>query len=224
MTVLSNWSALVEGLSTSVQDTYTELESALNVREVPELEISRVEYSESGLGSAKREYCRIQRKDFVFDICAAPFGKSFFFSWWMAVPPLPLAPLWTIGFFALVLFGSALLYYPLRDSCLGILMAPALPIGMTLLLLFLMKAGVVLSEGHALRIPGVSRLYRLLFAPSTYYSADTQAMFEATVHSALLEVIDGKISEQGLRALAPQDRIPTSRPKLNLGSILGMFK
>ena len=224
MTVLSNWSALVEGLSTSVQDTYTELESALDVREVPELEISRVEYSESGLGSAKRQYCRIQRKDFVFDICAAPFGKSFFFSWWMAIPPLPLAPLWTVGFFTVVLLASGLLHLPFDDSCFGFFLLPCLLVGVTLLLLFLMKIGAVLSEGHALRIPVVSRLYRLLFAPSTYYNADTQAMFEASVHGALLDVIDSKISEQGLRALAPQDRIPSSRPKLNLGSILDMFK
>ena len=33
--------------------------------------------------SASREYLRVQHKELVFDICAAPFGKDFFISWWL---------------------------------------------------------------------------------------------------------------------------------------------
>ncbi len=225
MVVLSNWSALVEGLSTSSQDAYLELQGALAAREVPEIEFSRVVYAESGVGSAKREYLRIQRKDFVFDVCAAPFGKSFFFSWWMAIPPLPFAPLWTAAFFLLVLLGTAVVQYPFGDGCLSYIVLGLAPFALTLFFMMLMKVGAVLNEGYALRIPIVGRLYRILFAPETYYTTDTQAMFECSVHSSLLEVVEGKISEQGLKALGPDDRRPSRRsPTLDLGAILGMFK
>ena len=222
--VLSNWSTLVEGLSASTQDSYDELETALEAREVPDLAISRVEYSESGIASAKREYLRIQRKEFVFDVCAAPFGKSFFFSWWMAIPPLPLAPLWTLGFFFAVVFGSTLVWFPFRESCFGVVVLVLAPLMLTILFLTLMKVGVVFSERVALRIPLVGWLYRLIFSPPTYYNADTQAMFEASVHQSLLDVIDGKISAQGLRALAPEDRRPSRRSKFGLSDILNFFK
>jgi len=33
--------------------------------------------------SAKREYFRVQRKENIFDLCGAPFGKGYFFSWWL---------------------------------------------------------------------------------------------------------------------------------------------
>ena len=33
--------------------------------------------------SASREYLRIKHGDLVFDVCAAPFGKDFFISWWL---------------------------------------------------------------------------------------------------------------------------------------------
>ena len=34
------------------------------------------------IASAKREYLRMQRGKYAFDICAAPFGNGFFVSWW----------------------------------------------------------------------------------------------------------------------------------------------
>jgi hypothetical protein len=43
----------------------------------------RVDWSEGGLLSAKREYLRATYGRYSFDICAAPFGKDFFFSWWL---------------------------------------------------------------------------------------------------------------------------------------------
>jgi hypothetical protein len=48
---------------------------------------SRITWKEGGLLSAKREYLRVRRKEFVFDVCAAPFGKGFFFSWWLGEIP-----------------------------------------------------------------------------------------------------------------------------------------
>jgi len=49
---------------------------------MPNVTLSRVTHSQSGIFSAKREYLRVVRNEYIFDICAAPFGNGFFFSWW----------------------------------------------------------------------------------------------------------------------------------------------
>src|SRR2546425_2752428 len=52
--------------------------------QLPETALAKVEWSEGGIFSAKREYLRIERKELIFDICGAPFGRGFFVSWWLA--------------------------------------------------------------------------------------------------------------------------------------------
>lgn len=81
--IISHWFKLIEGMQESPQTVYTQLDQAITKRELPEVKLSRVKYQESGLFSPKRVYFRIRRKELIFDICAAPYGKSFFVSWWM---------------------------------------------------------------------------------------------------------------------------------------------
>lgn len=50
---------------------------------MPETKISRITHKEAGILSAKREYLRVKHFNLVFDVCAAPFGKDFFISWWL---------------------------------------------------------------------------------------------------------------------------------------------
>ncbi len=90
--VLSYWHELVENFHTSPQDFYAAVEKSLQERKVPGLDASRVEFAEGGLLSAKREYLRLTRERLVFDICAAPFGTSFFFSCRYAELPLVISP------------------------------------------------------------------------------------------------------------------------------------
>lgn len=42
-----------------------------------------VTHKEFGLFSDSREYLRVYRYDLYMDICAAPYGKTFFISWWL---------------------------------------------------------------------------------------------------------------------------------------------
>lgn len=50
---------------------------------MPSVTIKRVNEKEGGFLSASREFLRIKRNNLVFDVCASPFGKSFFISWWL---------------------------------------------------------------------------------------------------------------------------------------------
>jgi hypothetical protein len=92
--IFSHWYHLIENFQASAKEFYAAVEAALQRRQIPDLKTSRVDWREGGLLSAKREYLRIKRKELVFDICAAPFGTGFFFSWWLGELPS--------GFWALV--------------------------------------------------------------------------------------------------------------------------
>ena len=87
LVILSHWYHLVEGLQESSQEFYKSVEAAVKTRSVPDARISRIDYHEGGILSAKREYLRVRRKELIFDICAAPFETGFFTSWWLGEKP-----------------------------------------------------------------------------------------------------------------------------------------
>ena len=91
--VISNWYHLLENFQASPLEFYTGVEAALKKRQAPDVKVSRVDWREGGLLSAKREYLRIKRKSFIFDICGAPFGTGFFVSWWLGEKPAGLVGL-----------------------------------------------------------------------------------------------------------------------------------
>lgn len=78
--IISHWHHLMEGLKDSPKHFYAGLSLAIKAREIPDIKATSTDYREGGLLSAKREYFRVLRKEYVFDICAAPFGNSFFVS------------------------------------------------------------------------------------------------------------------------------------------------
>src|SRR5262245_48628575 len=103
--LISHWHHLLDGFRHSPKAFYEGLEKSIKTREIPDSGVSRVEFSEGGMLSAKREYLRVRRREHIFDICAAPFGSGFFVSWWLFTTPgclsiladipivgLPLAP------------------------------------------------------------------------------------------------------------------------------------
>ena len=92
--IFSKWHHSFENFQASPMDFYSKVELALQKRQIPDIKGSRVNWPEGGILSRKREYLRIRRKEYVFDICAAPFGTAFFFSWWLGELPS--------GFWALV--------------------------------------------------------------------------------------------------------------------------
>src|SRR5215472_4191946 len=100
--VISQWCNLIENFQASSQEFYTAFEQAAAARAMPESFSKRVEHKEGLLASANREYLRLQRGKYAFDICAAPFGTGFFVSYWLTEPPLKWGFLYTIGFFIAV--------------------------------------------------------------------------------------------------------------------------
>jgi hypothetical protein len=217
--VISHWSHLYENFETPTLAFYESVEAAVLAREVPEAKRLRIEHKEAGLASAKREYLRIHRGKQAFDICAAPFGKGFFFSWWFTEPPLRFGIFYTLGFFLGVLFFmnfafglgaavGALMQGFLLGTFVGVSFAFMGVPAILWLLGSAMREGKIAGESTVLAMPLVGGIYEWIFAPPTYYAVDTALMFQEAINNAFQEVIQCVTAEKGLRALTEAERKP----------------
>jgi hypothetical protein len=220
--VISCWHQLFEQYQASSLEFYAAVEKAVAAREVPETHWTRVEHKEAGLASANREYLRMQRGKFAFDICAAPFGNGFFVSWWLTEPPLRFGFLYTLVFLIAVLVCFNIVYAVgfgigattsgygtgmVDGFCLSVIGVPAFLwfLGNTL------RRGIIQGESTVLAIPLVGWVYERVFAPETYYSLDTAAMFQESIDAAVQEVINSMAAAKGIRALTEQERKPVMK-------------
>lgn len=79
----SAWHHTFIDLKFSSQEFYQSVEEAIKKRGIPDIRFSRITHSQGGVFGTRREYLRVSRNEYIFDICAAPFGNDFFVSWWM---------------------------------------------------------------------------------------------------------------------------------------------
>ena len=214
MRVISNWYVYLENFSTSALDFYSQVEEAVARREIPDAKTSRVTYKEGGLLSAKREYLRVERQGTVFDIGAAPFGRGYFFSWWLA--ELPGNPLLWLFYMGLLVFLLGVLFVVFNwifgDTCGGIFFSAlafafiGAPAFLYLLGYGVKQGAVGVDEEEVLGIPVIGYLYERIFQPATYYRLDTARMFGEAVRAAVMEVVDETLSGKGYRELSPEER------------------
>jgi hypothetical protein len=220
--VLSNWHHSIAGFQSSSQDFYTRVTGVMERHEIPDSRISRVEFREAGLASARREYLRVERERLTFDICAAPFGSGFFVSWWLARPPVA----WWIVVIALGIsvIGWAILFAlcgavvgvfgRLLGSifgAVGVLLAYPVSVVAYFVALHLLARASLIDEEIIVALPVIGWIYARIFSPITYYRLDTAQMFRDAVHTAVLEALDGMTSEKGVRALTELERKPVMR-------------
>ena len=211
--VISHWHQSVESLSTSTLEYYAALEKVLRDKEVPDLQIERTTFSEHGILSAKREYLRVRYGRLYFDICGAPFGRDYFFSWWLVKRTPGFAALWG----CLVLIGLPVLVIILVGS-MGLLrglFAVIVVIGVGMAILrnaFADGWGAI--EDAILVMPIIGFLYRKFVKPVTYYSEDTRQMFEDTVHRVVLQVCSGILTLNNLPELTAEQLKAQSRKAL----------
>lgn len=83
--VHSHWHQLFETRTFTPEEFYEALQSRIAEKEIEKLVITRVLHSEGGMVlSANRTYLRVKFREFMMDICAAPFAREeFFVSWWL---------------------------------------------------------------------------------------------------------------------------------------------
>lgn len=207
--VISHWYTLIENLQASPLAFYQSVEGALQRRQIPDTQNSRVDYKESGLLSARREYLHVTREKLVFDICGAPFGTGFFVSSWLVEKRPSLAVIFKVVALVamLALVSASVSNYGLMNGLLLIVI--------TVPAILYVANGIVtqneLSDDFIRVLPLIGPLYEWLFKPGTYYRIDTMLMFQQAVHNAVLEAVDELTTAKGLRALSEGDRKPIMR-------------
>lgn len=225
--LVSHWYTLIDGLNASSEECYRQVATDLRDRSIRDLEIAQIVWQESGLLSAKRVYLRVSRGRSVFDICAAPFGNGFFFSWRLAILPPQYGLLFAVLLIlatgaGYTIFSGVPQYTLWRDSpklyhylTLFPFFPPTTELGILagfaafVLMLIIIR---VFGGAEAVQaIPLIGWLYKICFAQDTYYRIDTALMFQESVRRAVTDVIDGLIKQQGLRALSDQERQPRLR-------------
>ena len=200
--VSSHWGTALNAIQFSAQEFYRKVEQAIYAREWPGIEMLRVLHSEAGLFSHKREYLRVVRQRQVFDICAATFGKDYFFTLREAEikPPLSLA---TFLIFLLVL--STLFTWSLTAfGAIGgmINFATLLVIGFFLMLNTL-RMGMTRLDGVFMRLPVIGPIYETFFRRSTtYFQHDTRMVFLKLMDDLVKEQVDEETSAKGIKLIS----------------------
>ncbi|MBS1619131.1 MAG: hypothetical protein JST76_11465 [Bacteroidetes bacterium] len=77
----------------SSEEFYQLVQRIVEEKKIPKVKFSRVFYSQYGMLSDKREYLHIVKGEFIYDVCAAPYGASFFVSMWNVTRPSVLKKL-----------------------------------------------------------------------------------------------------------------------------------
>ena len=211
--VISHWHHSVENFNTSTLDFHRAIESTLADKEAP-IRPERIDYHESGVLSAKREYLRLSYGRYSFDISAVPFGKDFFFSWWL-VRRLPDSSL-LVGCLGLIALPIILAVFV---NVLGLVLGSFLFLGaLGAGLVWVVKAasaGTEMVEDAILTIPVIGMLYRRFIRPVTYYSEDTRQMFEDAVHRVVLQHVGALLTVSQLLPLSPEEaKVETRKPRL----------
>jgi hypothetical protein len=186
-------------------DFYQMIEKQLSDRKVPNLDMSRVELGEGGLLSAKREYLRLKRERLVFDICAAPFGTSYFFSFRFVELPLGIKAGEMLVFMFAVSFTFSVAVY-LFGVIYGILAMLALLVGAIWLMRNPAPLGLTDFDASLQKTPIIGPLYEIFFRKETYYREDTRLMYLSIVDYITKTLVDEVTVAKGIKLVKRYER------------------
>lgn len=74
----------------SADQFYKDLEKLVAEYQYPDIQVYRQFLRPAGLFDEKREYLVFMRGNYRFYVCAAPYGKSYFISWWFQFAQNPI--------------------------------------------------------------------------------------------------------------------------------------
>lgn len=210
--VLNHWIAFADGFQTSPSEFYDALTKEMAARQVPQMELSRIELPEGGLLSEKRVYLRMLRERLVFDICAAPFGSGYFFSCRTAEIPIALQwwhllLLFVVGWFATGwLF---LLAYRFTGSFWLAVLALTLLYGVTL---YTLRNAVALGlqdlDSSLIKLPVIGPLYERLLRKETYYRIDSRLCYLEVVPTLVKKLAEDTTAAKGVKLVRQYELAP----------------
>jgi hypothetical protein len=205
--VHKHWYSAVDNFQFVSSEFYKMVETELATRKVPGLEAARVEFNEGGMLSDKREYLRLKRERLVFDICAAPFGTSYFFSFRFVELPLGIKPMELFVFFI-----AFTLIFSLFVKVFGFFTGPLALLLLLGAVCYVMRNALALGlrdlDASLLKTPVIGAIYEVLFRKETYYREDTRLMYLSTVNAITEVLVDEVTAAKGVKIVKRYDRAP----------------
>ena len=205
--VLDHWISFADGFSLPPQEFYDAVEKELAARKIPSMEMSRVKYAEGGLLSEERIYLRMIRERLAFDMCAAPFGTSYFFSCRTVHSP-PIIRLWHVLVVAALLYiiGSLLLKYLGLDFAVIAFVALLIAIGATFR--NAVALGLADMDNALMKIPAIGPIYERWFRKETYYRQDARLAYLNIVPAIIKELAGAVTGAKGIQLVRQYERAP----------------
>jgi hypothetical protein len=201
---LLHWCSLIPDFSISTEEFYSLIQAELTIRKVPGLTVSRVRFAEGGLLSVEREYLRMTRELLVFDVCAAPFGTSYFFSCRLAELP-PVVEWWQLFIFffmCFVLFLMAMSVVNVWNMLIVVPFFAVLGLGGAVALVYVLRNAVSLGlkdlDAQLVRIPVLGPLYVRFLRRETYYRQDTRLMYCTFVDALVKKAVEEVAGKKGI--------------------------
>jgi uncharacterized membrane protein YbaN (DUF454 family) len=204
--VLSHWYTPVPNFNMSTQEFYNKVEAELKAQQVPGLEVSRVEFLEGGLFSAKRQYLRLTRERLTFDVCAAGFGVNFFFSCRFAELPLKIKFSGVLLLFILCALFLGTMSYTLGTVGIVISVLPLL-VGVYILKNAL-NFGLESLDKALIKHPTFGPLYEYFVRKETYYRQDTRLMYMTVVEGIVKKLVEEETATKGVKLLSQYEYAP----------------
>lgn len=198
--VHDHWYSLIPNFTFSPTEFYMLIEKTLTEREVPGLEAFHVEMAEGGMLSTKRTYLRLTRERFVFDICAAPFGKGFFFSSRFSEIPLLINPLHVLLLLVALWIGVASFVH-FFGFVMGILMMLAVVVTAIILMRNAIGLGLQDLDDTIMKSPVIGPIYERFFRKETFFREDTRLMYLQTVPEIVKQIVEEITATKGIKLL-----------------------
>jgi hypothetical protein len=205
--VLQHWIAFAEGFQLVPSEFYDAVEADLKSQRVPGLDLARVEFAEGSLLSDKRIYLRMLRERLVFDVCAAPFGKSFFFSCRFAEIP-SVIKLWQLA----VLFTAGSIITLMTWRLAGLILGTLLLTAAFGVLIYTMRNAVAMGlhdlDAMLIKSPVVGPVYERWFRKETYYRHDTRLMYLEMVSNVVKTLAEEAVAAKGAKLVRQYEQAP----------------
>lgn len=147
------------------------------------------------------------RERLVFDICAAPFGTSYFFSCRFAEIPAVIQ-LWQL----LVVFAGGFLTVVLAFRFLGLFLGAVALVAGFVFLIYLLRNAVAMGlkdlDATLIKSPIVGPIYENWFRKETYYRQDTRLMYLDTVNAEVKARVEETTGAKGIKLVRYMENCP----------------
>lgn len=198
--VIEHWYSLISAENFSSREVYDLIEAEIAAQKVPGLEISQIDLAEGGLLSDKRKYLRMKRERLVFDVCAAPVGVNYFFSYRFYVEPV-VVKIWEI---AAVIVAMGLLFEG-STRYIGPFMGPFSLFLAAVVFAWLMRNAIGMGlrdlDATLLKTPALGPIYERFFRKDTYYRQDLRIAYGSIVSGIVKGEVEAVTAAKGVKLI-----------------------